>query len=361
MSVINKIFKFSYVKNGLLVFAIIIIFSLASMILWLSTLKIPHLDSFEERRVEQSTKIYARDGETLLFDVFEHARRTVISFSEMSDYIKHATLAIEDVGFYEHRGIKPKSIIRALLVNIKTGDFTQGGSTLTQQVVKNTVLTPEKAITRKLKEWIFSLRLEQVVDKNTIFELYLNETPYGGTIYGVEQASRSFFGKSAKDVTLAEAAYLAALPVAPTKLSPYGSNKDLLDRRKNLVLKEMYENNFINKEEYENALNEEVFFLNKEEEGIKAPHFVMYVQGKVEEKYGKEIWDKGGLRITTTLDYELQKKAERLALEHALQNEINFNAKNISMVVIDPKTGEILVMVGSRDYSDPDIDGNFNI
>ncbi len=358
---IKKFFRHHFFKYGLILFVSIVIFSLGAGILWVSKLKIPHLSSFSERKVEQTTKIYARDGETLLFDVFEHARRTEVPFEEISDYIKYATLAVEDSGFYEHRGIQPKAIIRAVLVNLRTGDFTQGGSTLTQQVVKNSVLTPEKVISRKVKEWIFSIRLEKVMDKDTIFEFYLNETPYGGTIYGVEQASLSFFGKSASDVTIAEAAYLAALPVAPTRLSPYGSNRDLLDKRQRFVLSEMFENDFITEEEYLSALEEEVVFLSREESSIRAPHFVMYVQEYLEHSYGRDILDRGGLRITTTLDYDLQKEAERLALEHSFRNKENFNAENIALTAIDPKTGEILVMVGSRDYSDPDIDGNYNI
>jgi penicillin-binding protein 1C len=359
--VLKKIFTHSVFVYGLMFLTGVFIFSLGFLILWVSTLKIPHLDSFEERRVEQTTKIYASDGETLLFDVFEHARRTKVSFDDISMYIKYATLAVEDNDFYNHRGVQPKSILRAVLINLKNQEFTQGGSTLTQQVVKNSVLTPEKLISRKLKEWIFSIRLEQTMDKDTIFEFYLNETPYGGTIYGVEQASLSFFGKSASDVSIAEAAYLAALPVAPTRLSPYGSNRELLESRQKFVLEEMYKNNYITEEEYKEAIQEEVVFISKEEGGIKAPHFVMYVQEYLEQKYGNDIFDKGGLKIITTLDYDMQKKAETLALEHALRNKENFNAENIALTAINPKNGHILVMVGSRNYSDPEIDGNYNI
>ena len=339
----------------------VLIFSLSFFILWISSLKIPHLDSFDDRRVEQTTKIYANDGETLLFDVFEHARRTKVPFDDISIYIKYATLAVEDNDFYNHRGVQPKAILRAIFINLKNQEFTQGGSTLTQQVVKNSVLTPDKLISRKLKEWIFSIRLEQSMDKDTIFEFYLNETPYGGTIYGVEQASLSFFGKSSSDVSIAEAAYLASLPVAPTRLSPYGSNRELLDSRQKFVLKEMYSNKYITEEEYKKAIKEEVVFISKEAGSIKAPHFVMYVQKYLEQKYGNDIFEKGGLKITTTLDYDLQKKAETLALEYALRNKDNFNAENIALTAIDPKNGHILVMVGSRDYSDPEIDGNYNI
>ncbi|MGM0629151.1 MAG: transglycosylase domain-containing protein [Patescibacteria group bacterium] len=361
MKLIKRIIKSSVFKYGIVFLTAFVIFLLGAMILWISTLKMPHLDSFEERIVDQSAKIYARDGETLLFDVFGHARRTVVPFEDISEHIKHATLAVEDSDFYDHMGVQPRAVIRAMLVNLKTGNFTQGGSTLTQQVVKNSVLTPEKAISRKLKEWIFSIRLEQSMDKDKIFEFYLNETPYGGNIYGVEQASRSFFSKSASDVNIAEAAYLAALPVSPTRLSPYGENRELLEKRKNFVLGEMYDQGYITKEEYKEAVEKEIKFLSKEDGDIKAPHFVMYVHSYIEEKYGTDIWDQGGVRITTTLDYEMQERAEELALEHAMQNKENFDAENIALTAVDPKTGEILVMVGSRDYSDPEIDGSYNI
>ena len=191
--------------------------------------------------------------------------------------------------------------------------------------------------------------------------MYLNEIPYGGVIYGVEEASQAFFSKKSSDVTLAEAAYLAALPKAPTFYSPYGPNKQKLEERKNLVLREMLSNNFITEEEYKSAIAEKVSFIAKGDSSIKAPHFVFYVIDYVKKKYGEESLNIGGLRIITSLDYDLQSIGEKIAYDYAMENKIKFNAENTALVAIDPKTGEILAMVGSRNYFDKDIDGAFNV
>lgn len=331
------------------------------IVLWAGTLKIPDLASFEERKVEQSTKIYDRTGEILLYDVHENITRTVIPFADMSRHIKNATVAIEDAEFYEHYGVKPTAVIRATLVNIGTFGFNQGGSTITQQVVKNSLLTTEKTIARKLKEWVLSLKLEQVLSKEEILELYLNETPYGGSVYGIEEASQAFFNVSASELSLAEAAYLAALPQAPTFYSPYGNNRDRLEERKNLVLARMYEHGFITEDELASARDERIVFQPRAEEGIQAPHFVFFIQEYLENKYGRRAVEERGFRIITTLDFELQEKAEEIVRRTALENAEKFNAENAGLVAIDPKTGHILVMVGSRDYFDQEIDGNFNI
>ena len=331
------------------------------LIIWAANLQTPDLKAFGDRKMIQSTKIYDRTGEILLYDVHKDKKRTIISFEEIGRNIKNATVAIEDAEFYEHKGIKPKAILRAILVNLGAGKFSQGGSTITQQVVKNAILTPEKKISRKLKEWVFSIKLEREMTKESILTLYLNETPYGGNVYGIEEASKMFFGKSAKDLTLTESAYLAALPQAPTFFSPYGNNRDRLDERKNLVLKRMLELNFIKEEEYLNALSEEIVFLAQETRGIKAPHFVIFIREYLERTYGQKIIEEGGLKVITTLDYDLQQKAEEILNEYALGNTEKFNATNAGLIAIDPKTGEILTMVGSRDYFDEEIDGNFNI
>lgn len=335
--------------------------SLGLISFWISSFKMPDLRSFDERTVSQSTKIYDRTGEVLLFDVNRDIKRKVITYEEISPLIKKATVAIEDADFYNHRGIKIKSIIRAIIVNLIGGQFNQGGSTITQQVIKNSLLTSEKAISRKLKEWVLAMRLERMMSKEEILTIYLNESPYGGSIYGIEEASQTFFKKKASDITLAEAAYLAAIPNAPTYYSPYGNNKDKLDARKNLVLQKMLDNNFITEDEYKKALIEEVIFYPRIGNSLKAAHFVEYIREYLEERYGEKIVRENGLKIITTLDYSLQEKAEEIVNKYALENEKNFNAENASLVAIDPKTGEILVMVGSRDYFDKEIDGNFNI
>lgn len=334
---------------------------LGIVILWFTTLKIPALDSFDERVLGQSTKIFDKTGKVLLYDFGQNMRRTVVPLEEISDYAKNATIAIEDAEFYNHSGIKITSLIRATLVNITTGKYTQGGSTITQQVIKNSLLTKEKTISRKLKEIFLAIKLERILSKDEILHMYLNETPYGGTIYGVEEASMVFFGKKANELSLSEAAYLAALPQAPTYYSPFGKHKDELDKRKDLVLEKMLENEFISNDEFLKAKKEQVTFLSSSEGGIKAPHFVMFVRQYLEEQYGDRVLVEGGLRVTTTLDYELQKKAEEIVKKHALDNAKRYNATNASLVAIDAKNGQILVMVGSRDYFDKNIEGNYNI
>lgn len=344
-------------------FFVLGLMTVGGVFVWISTLEIPDLSTFEERRILQSTKIYDRTGEILLYDLHQDVKRTIVPYDEISRHIKNATVAIEDDSFFEHLGVRPLAILRAALANARGGDLLggQGGSTITQQVIKNSILVQEKTITRKIKEAILAFRLEQVLTKEEILSHYLNESPYGGTIYGVEEASQAFFGKHASDVTLAEAAYLAALPQAPTRYSPYGNNRSILEERKNLVLKRMLQHDFITEEEYNEAKDIEVEFLPQANTGIRAPHFVMYIREQLARKFGEEALAERGLRVITTLDYELQAAAEEIVKEKALYNEEAFNAKNGSLIAIDPKSGEILVMVGSRDYFDEEIDGNFNI
>lgn len=331
-------------------------------IIWFSTLQIPDLSAFEARKVSQSTKIYDRTGEILLYDIHNDSKRTVVAFEDISKNIKNATIAIEDVEFYQHIGIKPTAIIRAVLANLTPGSgLTQGGSTITQQVIKNAVLTKDKTITRKLKEWILAIKIEKVLSKDQILNTYLNESPYGGSIYGVEEASKSFFGKSSKDVTLAEAAYLGAIPQAPTFYSPYGKNKDRLDQRQKLVLSKMLENGFITEDEYKEALKEKVKFLERNTKGIRAPHFSLFVKELLVNKYGESAVEEGGFRVITSLNYDYQEKAEKVITNFAPTLASSYNASNTAMVAIDPKTGDILAMVGSRNYFDKEIQGNFNI
>ena len=337
------------------------IFLTCAFLLWASTIKIPDFSLLETRKVSQSTKIYDRTGKILLYDVHGDIRRTVVTFEQISPYIKNATVAIEDDQFYQHKGIKPEAILRAMWVNIKTGQYSQGGSTITQQVIKNALLSPEKTVTRKVKEWILALKLEREMNKEQILTLYLNEAPYGGNIYGIEEAAMSFFGKHANEITLAESAYLAALPQAPTLYSPYGSNVARLESRKNLVLKKMLDLGSINQEEYDKALKEKVKFIPPQEKGIRAPHFVMFLKEKLAETYGEDALNNGGLRVISTIDMDLQQKGEEIVKQYVAENEKKFNVHNAGLVAIDPKTGQILVMVGSRDYFDTAHEGNFNI
>lgn len=330
---------------------------------WAVFASIPAVDTIENRIVGESTKIYDRTGEVLLYDVHGSMRRTEIPLEEISPYIRNATVAIEDSTFYKHNGFRPLAFLRAILVNLglREGFRGQGGSTITQQVVKNTLLTQDKTIIRKAKEIILAIKLERIATKEEILNIYLNETSYGGTIYGVEEASQYFFGKPAKDVTLPEAAYLSALPQAPTRYSPYGNHQDELEERKNLVLSRMKDAGFVTEGEYDSAMAETVQFRQESEAGIKAPHFVFYVREYLEEKYGADAVANEGLKVITTLDWELQQKAEEIVRTRALENEKNFNAENAGLVAVDPKTGQVIAMVGSRGYFDEEIDGKVNV
>ncbi len=332
-----------------------------SGILWVSSFRLPDLSSFEKRKVSESTKIYDRTGNVLLYDLHDGIKRTIVPSDSISPFIKKATVAIEDEDFYIHHGIKITSIIRAVFANLISAGYAQGGSTITQQVVKNTLLTGDKTISRKLKEWVLAIKLDRSLPKDTILASYLNENPYGGNIYGVEEASKQFFGKKALDVTLAEAAYLAAIPQASTFYSPYGKNVSKLEARKNLVLKKMLDTGVIKTTEYENALKEKVTFQPQGTFGIKAPHFVFFVKEYLEDIFGKGTLDDGGYKVITTLDANLQEQAEELVKQTALDNTERFNATNAALVALDPKTGDILSMVGSRDYFDKTIDGQFNV
>lgn len=348
-------------KSAALVVFSIGFFFVGATVLWAAMINVPSIEGFHTRKVAESTKIYDRTGKVLLYDVHGSIRRTLVPIDQVSHHARNATIAIEDTEFYQHRGVKIDAIVRAFIANLREGSRGQGGSTITQQVIKNTLLSREKTITRKIKEAVLAIKLERVLPKDKILEIYFNETPYGGTLYGIEEASQYFFAKSAKDVTLPEAAYLAALPQAPTYYSPFGNHRDKLEERKNLVLKRMFESGFITAAEYEEARVVVVEFQARDDTGIKAPHFVFYVREYLEEKYGIQEVNEGGLHVVTTLDYDLQKKAEEVVERYAKENERTFNAENAALVAVDPTNGQILAMVGSRGYFDDGIDGKFNI
>jgi 1A family penicillin-binding protein len=348
--------------QGLVVWGFAGLFIAAGLLaLWAANLRLPDLSTIEQRKIEQSLKIYDRTGQTLLYDLHNEKQRTIVPLSEISPNIQHATIAIEDADFYTHGGIRPLSILRAIVSNLLHADlFGQGGSTITQQVVKGSILTADKSITRKLKEWILAIKLDQALSKDKILELYLNQIPYGGTLYGVEEASQAFFGKHASDVSVPEAAYLAAILPAPTYYSPYGEHKDALDARKNLVLQKMLEHGYLTQGQYEEAKAAAVTFLPPHDQSIQAPHFVFYVRQYLENKYGSDALEEGGWRVTTTLDASLQAKAEEIVRAGAIANTTKFNASNAALIALDPATGGILAMVGSRNYFDTQIPGAYN-
>lgn len=366
-SPIKKPGAFAWIKRNFTTILLggfsVIIILLGVFIIWIATLKVPSISSFADRKVSSSTKIYDRTGTVVLYDVHDNIRRTVVTSDQIAVNAKNAIVAIEDKNFYHNIGIEPKSILRALLADLlpwfKSG--SQGGSTITQQLVKNTLLTQQKSITRKVKEWVLAVKLERVMNKDQILTEYLNEAPYGGQIYGIQEASESFFGVNASDLDLAESAYLAAIPNAPSYYSPYGKNRENLNARKNLVLKNMLDQGYINQDQYSQARAEVVNFKPQQDDNGKAIHFVEYVRSYLEQKYGSDMVTNGGLKVITTLDWDLQQVAEKTIYDNALQNEKDYNASNSALVAIDPKTGQILSMVGSRNYFDKQIDGAFNV
>ncbi len=307
---------------------------------------LPDPERIDQRQIIQSTKIYDRTGTVLLYDVHGEEKRTVISFNEIPQYMKDATIITEDANFYHHFGLDFRGIIRAVLANLRGKKIEQGGSTITQQFVKNAILSRERTFSRKIKEAILAIELEMKYPKDEIFGFYLNQVPYGFNAYGVEAAAITFFDKHARDLTLAESTILAALPQAP---SYFSTHPDELKSRQEHILNRMASYGYLTKEQAEEAKKEEVKFT-PQSEGIKAPHFVMYIQNYLDEKYGKDFVEKGGLKVYTTLDWDLQNLAEEIISKNAAFNEKSHNAYNAALTATDPKTGQILAMIGSKDY-----------
>lgn len=320
---------------------------------------VPDISSFANRLVDQSTKIYDRTGQVLLYDYNRDAKREIIPLTAISPSAIQATIAMEDSSFYGHGGVRFTSIIRAMIADVIGGGLAQGGSTITQQVVKNTLLTNKKSITRKIHEWVLAIKLEQSYSKDQILEVYLNNIPYGGTLYGIEAAAESYFGIPAKDLSTAQSAYLAAMIQAPSYYSPYGTHKAELESRKNLVLERMRTLGFINDTTHESAKSQQVAFSETAHTAIVAPHFVFYILKQLESSYGTRALT-SGLKVITTLDADLQVQAESILNRYALENVKKFKATNAALTAIDPTTGQILAMVGSRDFFDTTIDGQYN-
>ncbi len=322
---------------------------------------LPSPGNVRDRFVAESTKIYDRSGSHLLYEVHGEEKRTVIPFSDMPDVVKYATISLEDQDFYNHFGIKLSSIARAVLKDIITLDKAEGGSTITQQLVKNTLLSNEKSIIRKAKEVILAIELETKYSKDEILEMYLNEIPYGSNAYGIEAAAQTFFGKPARELSLDEASLLAALPQATTYYSPYGSHTDALSGRQTYALRQMARLGYITDEQAEEAINADTLAkVAPQKDIIAAPHFVMYIKDYLQEKYGDRAVEEGGYRVTTTLDWDKQLAAEE-AVRLGAEKNARYKAKNAALVAIDPKTGQILSMVGSKDYFDAAIDGQVNV
>lgn len=311
-----------------------------------------------------SSKIYDRDGQ-LLYDLFEEERRNPVSLEKIPSDLKNATVAIEDKDFYKHRGFDFLTIVR-IPYNLLFRRRVVGGSTLTQQLVKNVLLSNEKTITRKFKEFVLSVQIERKFTKDEILEMYLNEAPYGGNGWGVGTAVEMYFNKSIEELSTLEAAFLAGLPQRPSVYSPYSGRLDddgkpFWQMRTRAVLLAMKDNGYITDIAYQDALASlDTLKFERAASQIKAPHFVFYVRSQLEEMFGSELLNKGGLKVTTSLDWRVQEKAQMAVMEE-VESVKKYKISNGASLAMNPKTGEILAMVGSKDYFDSEIGGQFNV
>ncbi len=305
-----------------------------------------------------STQIFDRH-ETLLYEIYGDINRIPINISDLPEHVLQATIAIEDKNYYRHHGVDLRGIIRAFLNNLEEDSIQQGGSTITQQLIKNALLTPERSINRKIKEATLSLMTEAVYSKKEILEMYLNYISYGGASVGIEAASQAYFNKHAKNLSLAEAALIAGLPQAPTRYSPFGSNPERAKARQAEVLRRMREDGYITALQAEEAKAEPLEYALSHTE-IKAPHFVFFVRDWLYDQYGTEKVERGGLRVHTTLDLELQTRAQQIVAQEIAEIE-KYRVGNGAALVIKPNTGEILAMIGSKNYFDSEQDGQVNV
>lgn len=326
----------------------LLLFSL--FVLWVIR-DFPRPEVFLERYLPQSTKIFDREGKVLLYEIYGEEKRSYVSLEKIPDYLQKAIIVAEDINFYSHFGIDFKALFRSFLINLKLKKPIYGGSTITQQLVRSTFLSNEKTPQRKIKEIILALELERRYSKKQILEWYLNQIPFGQNAYGVEAAAQVYFGKTVSEITLAEAATLAALVKAPYRLSPISNQgkKELL-ARKDYILEKMYEKGFLKKEEFEEAKNQEIKF---KEGGQKlfAPYFTLFIVEELEKKYGRKFLERAGFKVITTLDFEMQKIAEEV-VRNGIEKNKKYNAHNAALVALSSK-GEILAMtLGTGDYNE---------
>lgn len=354
-----KIKRWSWRKffRGVSIAAGVGILAIAFLFAWYAK-DLPSPNKIRSLTPVQATQILDRNGNPL-YQAYGDEKRINVDFKDIPDSVKHATIAVEDKTFYTNYGFDPLGIIRGVILRPLTGHSVEGGSTITQQYVKNALLSPERTVDRKIKELILSIEITTLYSKDQILNLYLNDIPYGSNAYGIEAASETYFNKPAKDLDLAQAATLASLPQAPSYYSPYGSHVDALMQRKNFVLSRMESLGYISAAE-EIAAEKQTITFAPRHDSIKAPHFVFYVLDQLEQQYGSQLVLEGGLKVTTTLDPDAQAAAEQ-AIADAKPKLSKYNASNAALVSIDPKTGQILAMVGSVDYFDTTHDGNFNV
>lgn len=318
---------------------------------------LPHPSELVTQPRAMTTKIYDRN-QRLLYKVFQDENRSLVTLEELPDYVVQATLAIEDAEFYTHAGFSVRGIMRAIRSNASSNSL-QGGSTITQQLVKNVLLSPERTYTRKLKELVLALQVESFFTKDEILNMYLNQVGYGGTAYGIEEAAQYYFDKSAWELSLPEAALLAGLPQAPTTYSPFGARPELALERQVQVLNRMRDEGYISESLAEKAAAVKLSFASPKSD-IEAPHFVMFVRDQLAQTYGEDTVNQGGLEVVTSLDRDIQALAET-AINEELDRLASLNVTNAAAMVTDPATGDVLAMVGSRDYFDSDHDGQVNV
>ena len=309
---------------------------------------LPRPEVFTERPFVLPTKIYDRKGEVLLYQIYDEEKRTVVPLEQIPNHLKQAVLSAEDSSFYSHFGLDFKGIFRSILNNLKIGKAIYGGSTISQQLIRSSFLTLDKTIQRKVKEVILTLELERRYSKDQILEFHLNQVPFGSNAYGVAAASQTYFNKDVSQLSLAQSALLASLIQGPSRLSPYGGNKEALLIRKDYVLDRMVEENYISQEQAEEAKTESLEFAEIRHP-IEAPHFVLYVRKYLEEKYSDYYLKERGLKVYTTLDWQLQTAAQEIIEEGVAANK-GYNSHNASLVAINPYNGEILAMIGSADW-----------
>jgi len=341
-----------YLLVFFLKFTLIFLFSLIIIVpaLFLHELSLlPNPTPDKMQAASASSYILDRNGE-FLYEYHGDMKRTRIPFNEIPQYLKDASVVIEDKNFYKHYGFEPIAIARAAIINLRYGEIRQGASTITQQLARTLLLNNEVTYTRKIKEIMYAIKIEKLYSKDEILEMYLNNIPYGSNAYGVVAAAEIYFGKKVPDLNLLESAYIAALPKAPSDYSPFGQNAELLHKRARLVLQTMRENNYITDEQLASALQSGDIKFKRIPTEIKAPHFVFYVLDYLKKTYGEEKLRTGGLTIYTSLDLKLQKEAEKIVADWGNKNEAKFSAGNAALVSLDPRNGEIIAMVGSRDY-----------
>ncbi len=355
----RKIFTLSkLLKYGFFAFLACLLI-IPVLFLWYSR-DLPTPGKLVSSKYTDATRIYDKKG-VLLYSVFEDENRTYVKLDQIPKDLQNATIAIEDENFYDNNGFSVTGIIRAARDSLFSRRISGGGSTITQQLVKNVLLTNEQSLPRKIKELILAIQVDKKYTKDQILEMYLNNIPYGGTAIGVEAASEQYFGKKAKDLTLAESAFLAGLPQSPSRYTPFNGQKNYIGRTES-VLRQMRDNGYITKDQVNNA-NANIkgySFSQKDVASIKAPHFVMYVKDVLATQFGEQMVTTGGLQVTTSLDYEIQKKTEEIVKEEVDKLQTH-KVSNGAAVISDPRTGEVIAMVGSKDYFDRENDGNFNV